>query len=176
LPCFLSQMNPVHTLSPYFFKSHFNIILRYTPMSSEWSLLFRLSNQNVARIFHLPMCAIHPAHVMILIICGEEYKLWSTSLCSFLHLPVTSSLLGPNILLSTLFSNTLNLCSSLRDQVLHPYKTTVNLHGLALKYPITFRVGRQFQISFKSIEWFRIWNKHCLRVIRPFDVLCAKKA
>jgi hypothetical protein len=34
------------------------------------------------------------------------------------------SLLGPNILLSTLFSNTLSLCSSLsvRDQVWHPYK------------------------------------------------------
>jgi hypothetical protein len=40
--------------------------------------------------------------------------------------PITSSLLGPNILLSTLFSNTLNLCSSLnvRDQVSHPYRTT----------------------------------------------------
>jgi hypothetical protein len=36
------------------------------------------------------------------------------------------SLLGPNILLSTLFSNTLSLCSSLsvRDQVSHPYRTT----------------------------------------------------
>jgi polysaccharide pyruvyl transferase WcaK-like protein len=36
------------------------------------------------------------------------------------------SLLGPNILLSTLFSNTLSLCSSLsvRDQVSHPYKIT----------------------------------------------------
>jgi polysaccharide pyruvyl transferase WcaK-like protein len=36
------------------------------------------------------------------------------------------SLLGPNIPLSTLFSNTLSLCSSLsvRDQVSHPYKTT----------------------------------------------------
>jgi hypothetical protein len=47
-------------------------------------------------------------------------------LCSLLHSPVASSLLGPNILLSTLFSNTLSLCSSLnvRDQVSHPYKTT----------------------------------------------------
>jgi hypothetical protein len=47
-------------------------------------------------------------------------------LCNFLHSPVTSSLLGPNILLRTLFSNTLSLCSSLsvRDQVPHPYKTT----------------------------------------------------
>jgi hypothetical protein len=35
---------------------------------------------------------------------------------------IPSSLLGPDILLSTLLSNTLNLCSSLiaRDQVLHP--------------------------------------------------------
>jgi hypothetical protein len=43
---------------------------------------------------------------------GEEYKLWSSSLCSFLQSPVTSSLFGSNILPSTLFSNTLslNLC------------------------------------------------------------------
>jgi hypothetical protein len=34
-------------------------------------------------------------------------------LCTFLHSPVTSSLFGPNILLSTLFSNTFSLCSSL---------------------------------------------------------------
>jgi hypothetical protein len=35
-------------------------------------------------------------------------------------------MLGPNILLSTLFSNTLSLCSSVSvtDQVSHPYKTT----------------------------------------------------
>jgi hypothetical protein len=33
--------------------------------------------------------------------------------CSFLHPPVTSSHLGSNIFLSTLFSNTLSLCSSL---------------------------------------------------------------
>jgi hypothetical protein len=42
----------------------------------------------------------------------------------FLQHPITSSLLGPNILLYTLFSDTLNLCSlNMRDQVLHPYKT-----------------------------------------------------
>jgi hypothetical protein len=46
-------------------------------------------------------------------------------LCSSLHSPVTSSVLDPNILLITLFSNTLSLCSSLnvRDQVSHPHKT-----------------------------------------------------
>jgi hypothetical protein len=46
-------------------------------------------------------------------------------LCSFLH-DSSSSLLGPNILLSTQFSETLSLCSFLkmRDQVSHPQSTT----------------------------------------------------
>jgi len=40
--------------------------------------------------------------------------------------PIISSLLGPNILLNTLFSNTLSFLSSrnVNDQVSHPYKTT----------------------------------------------------
>jgi len=52
---------------------------------------------------------------------SEEYRSLSSSLYSFLHSPVTSSPLGPNILLSTLFSDALNLRSSLRisHQVSH---------------------------------------------------------
>jgi hypothetical protein len=44
-------------------------------------------------------------------------------LCIFLHSPVTSSLLGPNILISTLFSNTFDVRFSFNvsDQVSHPY-------------------------------------------------------
>jgi hypothetical protein len=44
----------------------------------------------------------------------------------FLQPFITSSLFGPNILLNTLFSNTLSLCSSLnvRDQVSQPYRIT----------------------------------------------------
>jgi hypothetical protein len=59
---------------------------------------------------------------------GVEPFLRRSSLCSFLQPPVTSSLFGPNILLSTLFSNTLSLCSSLnvRDQVSHPYRNDNN--------------------------------------------------
>jgi hypothetical protein len=59
------------------------------------------------------------------IIFGDEYRSLCSSLCSLLHSPVASSLLGPNILLSTLFSNTLSLWSSfsVKEQVSHPYKT-----------------------------------------------------
>jgi hypothetical protein len=43
---------------------------------------------------------------------GEDYKLFRSSLCNLLESPVTSSLFGPNILLNTLFSNTLSFLSS----------------------------------------------------------------
>jgi len=64
-------------------------------------------------------------HSVTLVMFDKVYKLWSSSLCSLLRSPTTSSLLGPYILLSTLFSNTIIICSSLnvRDQVSHPYKT-----------------------------------------------------
>jgi len=75
-----------------------------------------------------------PAHLILLdfitrTILGEESRSFSSSLCSFLHSPVTYSVLGPNILLNTLFLNTLSLRSSLNasDQVLQPYKITVKI-------------------------------------------------
>jgi len=55
------------------------------------------------------------------------------SLCCFLHSPHTSSFLGPNILLYTLFSNTLSLHSSLivSDQISHPHKT-ISCYGCCM--------------------------------------------
>jgi hypothetical protein len=52
------------------------------------------------------------------------------------------SLLGPNILLNTLFSKTLSLCSSLkaRDQVFHPYSTNAVLYILIFRF---FDMGRE---------------------------------
>jgi len=48
-------------------------------------------------------------------IFGDEDRAWSSYLCSLTHSPISSSLLGPNILHSTLFSHSLRLlyCSSL---------------------------------------------------------------
>jgi len=106
----VSQMNPVDTLPPYFPKIHPNIVL----------CAFLIS----------PMCTACPAHLILLdlitqIMFGEVYKLQSFSFCSLLQPPTIASCLGPSLLLSTLFSYTLNPSSSLvmRDQVSHPHKT-----------------------------------------------------
>ena len=69
-------------------------------------------------------------YLINLILFGKVSILLSYSLCSILHSPLTSSLLGSNIFLNTLFSNTLILRSSLnvRDQVSDRYKTTGYLY------------------------------------------------
>jgi hypothetical protein len=51
----------------------------------------------------------------------EQYRLLSSSLCCFLRSSVTSSLLGPYILLNTLSSNTVRSSRIAGDQVTHSY-------------------------------------------------------
>ena len=112
----------------HFPKIHHNIILPSTPGSPQWSPSLRFPHQNPVHTSPLPHTRYMPDHLILLdfvtrTILGEEYRSLSSSLCSFLHSPVTSSLVGPNILLSILFSNTLRLRASLNvsDQVSHPY-------------------------------------------------------
>ena len=106
-----------------------------------------------------PIRATCSAHLILLdfisrTILGEKWRSFSSSLCSFLHSTVTSSLFGPHSILNTLFSNTLSLRSSLNvsDRIPHPHKTTVYaklLHSLknnknigfpTLKFPIWVRI------------------------------------
>jgi hypothetical protein len=98
------------------------------------------------------------AHLILLdfitrTIVGEQYWSFSSTLGNFLHSPVTSSLLGPNTLLSTLFSHTLSLRSSrsVSDQVSHPYKTTgkfIVLYILIFKF-----LDRNLEDKIFCTEW-----------------------
>ena len=77
----------------------------------------------------------------------------------FLHSPVTSSLLGPNILLNTLFSNTISLRLSLNvsDQVPHPYKTTCKITILYIFILKFWIANRKTKDSAPPND-----SKHCL--------------
>ena len=59
------------------------------------------------------------------IIFGVEYRAQSSLICSLLHSPVTSSLIGPNTFLDNVFSHTHRLFSSLivSEQPSNPYTT-----------------------------------------------------
>jgi len=110
--CYILSSHLILGLPSGLFSSGFPTKTLYTPLLS-------------------PIRATCPAHLILLNfitrkIFGENYRSLRSSLCSFLHSPVTYSLLSKNILLNTVFSNTLSLRSSLNvsDQVSHTYKTT----------------------------------------------------
>jgi hypothetical protein len=108
--------------------------------------------------FLFPFHATCPAHLIllyliILIILGVEHKSRSSSLYSFLLPLVTSFLCSSNILLSTLFSNTLSLCFSLnvKDQVSLPYRTIGNIMVLYILI-FTFSDNRREDKRFRT-KW-----------------------
>ena len=98
-----------------------------------------------------------------LIYVSQDMVCWS----SFVHSPVTSSILAPNILLNALFSNTLSLHSSLNgiDQVSHPHKTTGKCRGPPLGTPLALQSARNFSPDIgrttyvlKSTGWAYIFS------------------
>jgi hypothetical protein len=130
----LSQPYQVLTPTSHFLKVHSNIIYPFMPGSPQRSISFMFPHQNPVHTSPFPHTCYMPARLILLDFIsrtrlGKEYRPFSSSLCNFLHYPFTSSLLGSNILLNTLFSNTLSLRSSFNvsDHVSHPYKRRAKL-------------------------------------------------
>ena len=126
----LSWASPIQSIYPYPTSWRSILILSTHLLLGLPSGLFPSSFPN--KTLHTPLsspiratCRAHPILLDFITrtILGEEYKSFSSSLCNLLHSPVTSSLLGPNILLNTMFSNALSFLSSrnVNDQVSHPY-------------------------------------------------------
>ena len=138
----VSQLDPFHTPKSHFLKIHLNIIL-HLPLGLPSGLFPSGIPNKTLYTPQSPTRATCPAHLIHLdfitrIIFCEQYRSLN-SFCSFLHSPVTSSLLSPNNLLNTLYSNTFSFLSSLNvsDQVSHPYKTNgkiIVLYFLIFKF------------------------------------------
>jgi hypothetical protein len=123
----MSQLNPIHKPTFHFLKyyhstsSHLclglpsNIFLADLP-SGIFSLC--LPNKTMYTPFPSNIRATCFAHLILLEfitrkILGAVYNSWRSTLYNFPHSPVTSSLLGTNILVHNLLSNTLRLRPSL---------------------------------------------------------------
>ena len=102
----LGQTNPVHIPTSHLLEIHPNIIHPSTPRSPQWSLSLRFPHQDpicpplLTHMHHMPSPSPSSRFITRTIL-GEEYRSFSSLLCNLLHSPVTSSLLGPNILQNT---------------------------------------------------------------------------
>ena len=66
----LSQIDPVHALTPHFLKIRLNIIYPCTPVSFKWSLSLRSPHQTLYTPLLSPIRATCPTHLII----SREYK------------------------------------------------------------------------------------------------------
>jgi hypothetical protein len=95
---------------------------------------------------------------------GKEYRSFSSLLRSFLYSPVTSSLLGPNTLLNTLFSDTLSLRSS--PNVFHDISWRISHSTL-------FRVWNFHSLEYKARLFFWDLSQRVV-LLSSYDCFCRK--
>ena len=114
----LSQLDPVHTPTSHLLNIHLNIILLSNPGSPKRSLSLRFPHQNpvYTSSLHHTRYMPRPSHSSRF---GQRNNIWwAVQIIMHLIMSVSPSScylipLKPKFLLSTLFSNTLSLLSSL---------------------------------------------------------------
>jgi hypothetical protein len=133
----LIQTNAIHITPFSLYKIHLNVIHPHKFWYSQISLLLTFLPIIYLRS-SMPIRATILAHLfllllllllldfIILIILGRKYKSRYFSLYSVIHPPVTSSLFLPNFILSTLFSNIINLYTSIN--VKRPRSALIQKH------------------------------------------------
>ena len=120
----LIHLHPVQTTPSNFLNIHHNIILPSTFGLPNGLFRSGIPTNTICTPLSSTIRATCPTYLIRLdfttrTIMVKEYKTFSSSLCSFLLSPVTSSFLVPNTLLNALFSNTFSLRPPLNvsDQV-----------------------------------------------------------
>ena len=106
----VSQLDPVHTPHPISWRSILILFSLRRLGLPNGVFPAGFPTKTLYTPLLSPICATCHAHLILLDLITQTILGSSTDyvgLCSFLHSPVTSSLLGPNILLSTLFSTPL---------------------------------------------------------------------
>ena len=86
----LNQPKPVHIPTSHLLEIHPYTIHPATPRSPQWSSSLRFPHQDPIHPHFSPIRATCPAHLLLLdlitrTILGEEYKSFSSSLCSLLR-------------------------------------------------------------------------------------------
>jgi len=117
-----TRFPPSHLL-----KIHFHIVLPSIPRFCVVSF-YQVSPPKLWVHHSFPPYVPHVLSISLFFIDNPNYICWGVELImQSSPPPLTSSLLGPNIFVSTLFSNMFGLCFyfSVRDQASHPYKSIV---------------------------------------------------
>jgi hypothetical protein len=106
--CSYLKPNKLSSLIPT--KIKFRVILHLN-LRLSCDLFFQVFQPKLALFSISSICATCPIYLILILILSNMTKWWSSSLCKFLQPTATSSLLGPNIVISTIFlTNTLCLC------------------------------------------------------------------
>jgi hypothetical protein len=115
----LSQINPVHALSSYFSKTHFNICLQFDVPTCLFPTGF---SNNTAYLFLFSLYVLHALSISSFLLNYRNGIWWGIqiiklSISCYFHV-------GQNIFFTTRFSKTLSLWFflDLKDQVSLPHK------------------------------------------------------